>query len=120
MFSWIYRLEKPQTSSLPADKNPSGNWADHNYTNLHRQGKCQHSEGCHRLRTHWWAGDISKQVIHNLGTRPAKIAVDRLDSVSLKGGVYDVIADPVLNCTMIHSSPARAGALMHVCGIKKF
>ncbi|MCW3977299.1 MAG: hypothetical protein NWE77_05140 [Candidatus Bathyarchaeota archaeon] len=49
-------------------------------------------------------------MIPNLGTRPAKIAVDLLDSVSLKGGVYDVIADPVLNGAMIHSSPARPGA----------
>jgi TldD protein len=49
-------------------------------------------------------GDISKQVMHDLGTKPAKIAVDLLDSVPLKGGVYDVIADPVLNGAMIHEA----------------
>jgi TldD protein len=53
-------------------------------------------------------GDISKQVMHNLGTKPAKIAVDLLDSVSLKGGVYDVIADPVLNGAMIHEAFGHA------------
>jgi len=49
-------------------------------------------------------GDISNQVMYNLGTKPAKIAVDLLDSISLKGGVYDVIADPVLNGAMIHEA----------------
>ena len=49
-------------------------------------------------------GDISEQVMYDLGTKPAKIAVGLLDSVSLKGGVYDVIADPVLNGAMIHEA----------------
>jgi len=53
-------------------------------------------------------GDISKQALYNLGTKPAKIAVDLLDSVSLKGGVYDVIADPVLNGAMIHEAFGHA------------
>lgn len=53
-------------------------------------------------------GDISKQVMYNLGTKPAKIAVNLLDSVSLKGGVYDVIADPVLNGAMIHEAFGHA------------
>jgi TldD protein len=53
-------------------------------------------------------GDISKQAMYNLGTKPAKIAVDLLNSVSLKGGVYDVIADPVLNGAMIHEAFGHA------------
>ena len=53
-------------------------------------------------------GDISRQAMYNLGTKPAKIAVDLLDSVSLKGGVYDVIADPVLNGAMIHEAFGHA------------
>jgi TldD protein len=53
-------------------------------------------------------GDISKQVMDDLGTRPAKIAIDLLDSVPLKGGVYDVIADPVLNGAMIHEAFGHA------------
>ena len=53
-------------------------------------------------------GDISKQMMYDLGTKPAKIAVDLLDSVSLKGGVYDVIADPVLNGAMIHEAFGHA------------
>jgi len=53
-------------------------------------------------------GDISRQVMYDLGTKPAKIAVDLLDSVSLKGGVYDVIADPVLNGAMIHEAFGHA------------
>jgi len=53
-------------------------------------------------------GDISKQAMYNLETKPAKIAVDLLDSVSLKGGVYDVIADPVLNGAMIHEAFGHA------------
>lgn len=53
-------------------------------------------------------GDISKQAMQDLGTKPAKIAVDLLGSVSLKGGVYDVIADPVLNGAMIHEAFGHA------------
>jgi TldD protein len=53
-------------------------------------------------------GDISKQAMYNLENKPAKIAVDLLDSVSLKGGVYDVIADPVLNGAMIHEAFGHA------------
>ena len=53
-------------------------------------------------------GDISKQAIYNLGTKPAKIALNLLDSVALKGGVYDVIADSVLNGAMIHEAFGHA------------
>lgn len=53
-------------------------------------------------------GDINKQAMYDLGTKPAKIAVDLLESVSLKGGVYDVIADPVLNGAMIHEAFGHA------------
>ena len=62
-------------------------------------------------------GDISEQVLYDLGTKPAKIAVDLLDSVSLKGGVYDVIADPVLNGAMIHEAFGHAcEAANHTAG----
>ena len=53
-------------------------------------------------------GDINKKSMYDLGTKPAKIAIDLLDSVSLKGGVYDVIADPVLNGAMIHEAFGHA------------
>jgi TldD protein len=53
-------------------------------------------------------GDIGEQAMCNLGTKPAKTAVGLLDSVSLKGGVYDVIADPVLNGAMIHEAFGHA------------
>jgi TldD protein len=53
-------------------------------------------------------GDISRQDMYDLGTKPAKIAVDLLDSVALKGGVYDVIVDPVLNGAMIHEAFGHA------------
>ncbi len=53
-------------------------------------------------------GDISKQDMCDLGTKPAKTAIDLLNSVALKGGVYDVIADPVLNGAMIHEAFGHA------------
>jgi TldD protein len=53
-------------------------------------------------------GDISKEAMHNLGTKSATTALGLLDSVSLKGGVYDVIADPVLNGAMIHEAFGHA------------
>ena len=49
-------------------------------------------------------GDIPQQ----LGASTAKMAIDLLSSESAKGGVYDVIMDPILNGTMVHEAFGHA------------
>ncbi|MHA1772236.1 MAG: TldD/PmbA family protein [Candidatus Thorarchaeota archaeon] len=44
----------------------------------------------------------------NIGVSAAKHAIDLLASVAAKGGVYDVIMDPVLNGVMVHEAFGHA------------
>ena len=43
-----------------------------------------------------------------LGTQSAELAVNLLSSVAAKGGVYDVVMDPVLNGVMVHEAFGHA------------
>jgi TldD protein len=44
----------------------------------------------------------------NIGTAAAELVVELLSSVSVKGGVYDVVMDPILNGVMIHEAFGHA------------
>jgi TldD protein len=51
-----------------------------------------------------FAGDQPQQ----LGENTAKIVIDLLASEAAKGGIYDVIMDPILNGTMVHEAFGHA------------
>lgn len=44
----------------------------------------------------------------NIGTVAGELAIDLLSSVSVKGGVYDVVMDPILNGVMVHEAFGHA------------
>jgi TldD protein len=44
----------------------------------------------------------------NIGTAAAETVIELLSSESVKGGVYDVVMDPILNGTMIHEAFGHA------------
>ena len=52
--------------------------------------------------------EMEKDEPRNIGTKSAKLAVDLLSSEATKGGVYDVIMDPVLNGVMVHEAFGHA------------
>ena len=49
-------------------------------------------------------GDVPQQI----GESTAKMVIDLLSSEAAKGGVYDVIMDPILNGTMVHEAFGHA------------
>jgi TldD protein len=51
---------------------------------------------------------MEEDAAQNLGTKAAKLAVDLLSSEAAKGGIYDVIMDPVLNGVMVHEAFGHA------------
>ncbi|MFW9794064.1 MAG: TldD/PmbA family protein [Candidatus Thorarchaeota archaeon] len=53
-------------------------------------------------------GDISDELMDMLVDEPSQVALSLLDSTAVKGGVYDVIADPPLNGAMIHEAFGHA------------
>jgi TldD protein len=44
----------------------------------------------------------------NIGTEAAKVVIDLLSSESVKGGIHDVVMDPILNGVMIHEAFGHA------------
>ncbi|MFW9957677.1 MAG: TldD/PmbA family protein [Candidatus Odinarchaeota archaeon] len=44
----------------------------------------------------------------NIGTAAAELVIELLSSVSVKGGVYNVVMDPILNGVMIHEAFGHA------------
>ncbi len=53
-------------------------------------------------------GDMSDDLMLMLVEEPSRVALSLLDSKAVKGGVYDVIADPALNGAMIHEAFGHA------------
>jgi TldD protein len=53
-------------------------------------------------------GDIDDARIQWLAEEPSRVALSLLSSKAAKGGVYDVIADPVLNGAMVHEAFGHA------------
>ena len=53
-------------------------------------------------------GDISSERIRWFAEEPSRIALSLLDSKAMKGGIYDVLADPALNGAMIHEAFGHA------------
>jgi TldD protein len=51
---------------------------------------------------------MSSDEAQNIGSNAAKIAIELLSSVSVKGGIHDVVMDPILNGTMIHEAFGHA------------
>ena len=52
--------------------------------------------------------ELERETAQNIGTTAAELAVDLLSSRAVKGGVYDVIMDPVLNGVMTHEAFGHA------------
>ncbi|MHA1479842.1 MAG: TldD/PmbA family protein [Candidatus Thorarchaeota archaeon] len=52
--------------------------------------------------------EMEKETPQHIGEVAAKLVVDLLSSVSVKGGNYDVIMDPVLNGVMVHEAFGHA------------
>ncbi|MFX0090171.1 MAG: TldD/PmbA family protein [Candidatus Hodarchaeota archaeon] len=52
--------------------------------------------------------EMEKEQAQHIGEAAAQLAVDLLSSVAAKGGVYDVIMDPVLNGVMVHEAFGHA------------
>ncbi|MGY5859019.1 MAG: TldD/PmbA family protein [Candidatus Thorarchaeota archaeon] len=53
-------------------------------------------------------GDIPDELMQMLVEEPSRVALSLLASKAVKGGVYDVIADPALNGAMIHEAFGHA------------
>ncbi len=53
-------------------------------------------------------GDIGDDRIQWMAEEPSRVALSLLSSKAVKGGVYDIIADPVLNGAMIHEAFGHA------------
>lgn len=53
-------------------------------------------------------GDITDERMRWLAEEPSKVALSLLKSKAVKGGIYDVIADPTLNGAMIHEAFGHA------------
>jgi TldD protein len=51
---------------------------------------------------------MEADVPQQIGESTAKMAIDLLSSEAAKGGVYDVIMDPILNGTMVHEAFGHA------------
>jgi len=52
--------------------------------------------------------EMLKEAPQTIGNTAAKHVIDLLDSVSAKGGNYDVVMDPVLNGVMVHEAFGHA------------
>jgi TldD protein len=53
-------------------------------------------------------GDINDERIQWLAEEPSRVALSLLSSKAVKGGIYDVIVDPILNGGMIHEAFGHA------------
>ncbi|MFX1563801.1 MAG: TldD/PmbA family protein [Promethearchaeota archaeon] len=53
-------------------------------------------------------GDIGDERIQWMTEEPSRVALSLLSSKAIKGGVYDIIADPILNGAMIHEAFGHA------------
>ena len=51
---------------------------------------------------------MSTSEAQNIGTAAGELVIDLLSSVSVKGGVYDVVMDPILNGVMVHEAFGHA------------
>jgi TldD protein len=51
---------------------------------------------------------FDEEIPQQMGETTAKLAIDLLSSEAAKGGVYDVIMDPILNGTMVHEAFGHA------------
>ncbi len=71
-------------------------------------------DGANRQRSYRSVGvkggfeEMEKERPQNIGTEAAELVVSLLSSVAAKGGVYDVVMDPVLNGVMIHEAFGHA------------
>jgi TldD protein len=52
--------------------------------------------------------ELETEKPQNIGTKAAKLAIDLLSSEAAKGGIFDVIMDPVLNGVMVHEAFGHA------------
>ncbi|MGY5863798.1 MAG: TldD/PmbA family protein [Candidatus Thorarchaeota archaeon] len=52
--------------------------------------------------------EMETEASQNIGATAAKLAIDLLSSESTKGGVYDVIMDPILNGVLTHEAFGHA------------
>lgn len=51
---------------------------------------------------------MEREDSQNLGTSAAELVIELLSSVPAKGGIYDVVLDPILNGVMIHEAFGHA------------
>ncbi len=71
-------------------------------------------EGANRQRAYRSVGVkggfemMMEEDAQTVGERAARTAVDLLSSVAVRGGVYDVVMDPVLNGVMVHEAFGHA------------
>jgi TldD protein len=71
-------------------------------------------EGANRQRTFKSLGVrggyevMDTEEAQNIGTSAAELVIELLSSISVKGGVYNVIMDPILNGVMIHEAFGHA------------
>jgi TldD protein len=52
--------------------------------------------------------EMETEAAQNIGTTAAKIAIDLLSSEAAKGGIYDVVMDPILNGVLTHEAFGHA------------
>ncbi|MFX1484302.1 MAG: TldD/PmbA family protein, partial [Promethearchaeota archaeon] len=52
--------------------------------------------------------EMETEEARNIGTTAAKLAIDLLSSQAAKGGVYDVVMDPILNGVLTHEAFGHA------------
>jgi TldD protein len=52
--------------------------------------------------------EMEKEAAQNLGKTTAKLATDLLSSEAAKGGIYDVVMDPILNGVLTHEAFGHA------------
>ncbi|MFX1482388.1 MAG: TldD/PmbA family protein [Promethearchaeota archaeon] len=52
--------------------------------------------------------EMETEDAQNIGTNTAKLAIDLLSSEAAKGGVYDVVMDPILNGVLMHEAFGHA------------
>ncbi|MFW9813886.1 MAG: TldD/PmbA family protein [Candidatus Thorarchaeota archaeon] len=52
--------------------------------------------------------EMETEAVQNIGTEAAKLAIDLLSSKAAKGGIYDVVMDPILNGVLTHEAFGHA------------
>ena len=52
--------------------------------------------------------EMETEPVQNLGNTTAKLAIDLLSSEAAKGGIYDVVMDPILNGVLTHEAFGHA------------